>query len=154
MFLIFCLAQASTYVLLCLLPLVIFFRRAWDKYYLLTGKTVMKEIYIDGNDLIFIGYQNGKRDQVEIADQLHLNKYLLLFFVEEKSSDSMKEYKENKGFILIKKNLKKFLFNLNREISLFFSLHKIVFVVSEDSLGEYAYRELLRRLHYRKDSQI
>ena len=139
--LIVCLVQ--TYALLCLFPFVIFFRMKWKKYYLLTANSAVKEVCINENDLIVVEYQSDKTCPVELVDQLHLNKYLILYFIEESSYASDVQYKESGVWFFVKEKIKWHL----REIFLFLNYKKIVFVVSEDSLGTNAYREFLRRLY-------
>lgn len=138
------------YALIFLCSTCFFIHNAWQKYYRLKAKKSIISISIDHNDLMFVTFADGKYCSVKLIDQLHINQLLLLFFVKvnpEKSQiKSIKNSEQKKLILKIMDKARRLPLSIYQECLLFLNYRKSVFIVSEETIGQPVYRNLLRRL--------
>ena len=118
------------------LPFIWFVYQSLKRYYFLKHPRAVKQIHIDTQDRFFVTiYQNSSPIEVSLVDLLSLKKVIVLYFIETDKT-------------ILKNNhvLQQCLYSLFQEVSLFISLQRYVFIVSEESVGKAHFRCLLRRL--------
>ena len=91
-------------------------RNLWKKYYFLTAKDSIKKFCIDQNDRLYIENAEGQSRSVELVDQLHLDRYLLLYFINARPSKRNFAIREPSTLTNLILKVKGFPLNLKKQV--------------------------------------